>query len=673
MPYSLFYRLRPYRMISYAVSPYAEIARWVMDRLGVEYSEHSHVPMLHVLPVLKTDELPGLVVPEKLLANAPEILDYWQARSPDSEKLIQKGDVEAPELIDRFYWKTGMAARRWAYYYMLPDRRGTLRCWHQGAPLWEKIVSTIFFFLMRAIMNKALQLTPTAPQESMAEIDDCFKMIEQRLSDGRHYLMGDRLTAVDIVFASLMGPAILPDGYGGPLPTLDETPPEMRREVLRLRETVAGRFVMRLYKEDRGRPSRDGIVPATGIAAFFRRLQSVITGSPRLLRIGFWALRKFRPVLVLGKTSVVSLHKDVIDVLERDQEFTISQINEARMDGAYAPFILGWDRSPRYDREAGILRRALGPEDLARIRGIVAEQSRALIEGARKDGRIDIVSGLSRVVPTRVVSEFFGTPGPNEQTMMRWMRVLFQEMFLNRSNDQAVSSTAASYAVQLRDYLAALIVRRKQELATGSANRDDMLTRLLRMQAGPGDSLDDDGVRRNISGLIVGAVDTTSAALAQAMNELLDRPHVLARAQTAAKAGDIDTVSKFVFEALRFNPQTPGILRYCSEGAVVGRGAKHETQIPAGSTVVLGTLSAMFDANAFSDPGMFRIDRDAPVYLHFGFGMHLCYGKQINLVQIPELARALLELDGLRKAWGSAGRLAYDGPFPGRLVVEFNS
>ena len=81
----------------------------------------------------------------------------------------------------------------------------------------------------------------------------------------------------------------------------------------------------------------------------------------------------------------------------------------------------------------------------------------------------------------------------------------------------------------------------------------------------------------------------------------------------------------------------------------------------------------MFDPDAFTEPRAFRIDREQSLYLHFGHGLHLCYGRPINLVQIPEMVMALLRLDGLRRATGPAGRAAYEGPFPDRLVVEFNS
>ncbi len=152
------------------------------------------------------------------------------------------------------------------------------------------------------------------------------------------------------------------------------------------------------------------------------------------------------------------------------------------------------------------------------------------------------------------------------------------------------------------------------------------------------------------------------------MDVLLSRPKQLAAAQAAAKAGGEATVLQYVLEALRYNPQAPALLRFCRGGATVGG-----TAIPAGTKVLLGTLSSMFDPAAFVDPGTFRVDRPVASYLHFGHGMHSCYGRPINLVQLPELAMALLRKDGLRRAWGSAGRIAYDGPFPDRLVVEFDA
>ena len=53
--------------------------------------------------------------------------------------------------------------------------------------------------------------------------------------------------------------------------------------------------------------------------------------------------------------------------------------------------------------------------------------------------------------------------------------------------------------------------------------------------------------------------------------------------------------------------------------------------------------------------------------------MHTCFGKAINGIQIPELLATLLRLPNLRRAPGSAGQILYDGPFPNRLVLEFDA
>jgi cytochrome P450 len=131
-------------------------------------------------------------------------------------------------------------------------------------------------------------------------------------------------------------------------------------------------------------------------------------------------------------------------------------------------------------------------------------------------------------------------------------------------------------------------------------------------------------------------------------------------------------VRQYAWEAVRFNPHTPLMARRCARDTVVAAGTPRERRVPAGASMLVGTLSAMFDPDGFPDPGRFRIDRDVRTYLHFGWGMHQCFGLGINLVVIPEIVGALLRLPGLRRAPGRAGRVSLDGPFPERLVLEFD-
>lgn len=393
------------------------------------------------------------------------------------------------------------------------------------------------------------------------------------------------------------------------------------------------------------------------------RLIVVLTG-PAVLRPAFAVLRRVAPVLRLGRRTLVVRHADVVDVLARDQDFTVSEVNGARMERWSGPFILGMDRGEGYEREAGALHRAVSVDDLDRIRELVATEAAQLIDQARQQGRIDVVQEYARVVATRVVARYFGTPGPDETSTMRWMRALFDAVFLDDSPraHQAATLTVADQA----PYMRKLIAERRAAVAAGGPVPDDVLSRLVSMRADE-PWLDDDAVQRNVNGLIVGAVDTTSKSVAHAVHELLRRPEALAGARRAAMAGDIEAVRGYAWEALRFRPQTAFMVRHSAGAATVaGRSLR------PGSSLLVAPLSAMFDGAAFPQPRRFVADRPLDGYLHFGHGLHQCLGRHINGVQVPELVAALVRLPGLRRAPGSSGRLAYDGPFPDRLLVEFD-
>ena len=402
---------------------------------------------------------------------------------------------------------------------------------------------------------------------------------------------------------------------------------------------------------------------------FKDKLFNLLT-RPGLLRPIFTFLRRMFPILVLGKKAIVTRHPDVIEVLTRDTDFTIAEVNEARINQSDGPFILGMDRSPQYDTEAATLREAVRPDDLERIRSMVRQGAAELAAAARPDGKIDVVNGLARVVATRIVGSYFGIPGPDEPTMMRWMRDVFHDIFANPTSDAEVHRNALRSVAELRQHMDQVIATRKSHL--NEPNRpDDVLGRLLLLQNAEHAWLDDSSVRRNLSGMIVGTVDTTSKFVTLAMDELLRRPDALAGARAAAMAGDMDLVRNYVYEAVRFNPHHPLQVRFCKHETEIAAGTPRARKIPAGASVFVVTLSAMFDPEVFIDPKVFHADREVE-YLHFGYGMHRCFGRAINGVQIPELVATLVQLPNLRRAPGREGRIAYDGPFPDRLILEFD-
>jgi cytochrome P450/glutathione S-transferase len=665
-------------MVSIPVSPYCELARWLLDRLGIPYEEDCHAPVFHVLAARRRgggSVVPVLDTSDASLIDARDVVNYYEVRCPKERRLYPEDAptrAETERLFNLFYDEFGVAVRAWAYAYLLPSGRAAcVRAWTSRAPLLERLAVPLVYPLLAGAMRRNLELKLDTVTKQRAAMDTVLDQVEARLADGRSYLMGERFTAADLALAALAAPAVLPPEYGGPMPTLDELPAAMRADVEQIRARPAGQFILRVYREDRPRPAVDPVATGTHASGdtFKDGLLNRLT-SPSLLRPVCKLLRRFAPILIIGKRAIVTRHDDVLEVLTRDTDFTIAEVNEQLINALNGPFILGMDRSPQYEREEAALREAVRRSDLDGIRSFVARSAGELVEAARPRGRIDVVGGLARVVPVRLVGSYFGIPAPDEPTMMRWMRDVFHGIFANPLADSRVHADALRSGAELRQHMDGVIEHRRNQAGT-PGQPDDVLGRLLALRDNGHLWLDNDAVRRNLNGVIVGAVETTSKFVTLAIDELLRRPDALAGARAAAQAGDIEAVRRYAFEAVRFNPHHPAQARYCGRAAEIAAQTPRAKRIPADTFVFAATLSAMFDPEKFSNPDEFRADREVE-YLHFGYGLHRCFGRAINGVQIPELLAALLRLPGLRRASGGAGRVVNDGPFPERLILEFD-
>jgi cytochrome P450 len=386
----------------------------------------------------------------------------------------------------------------------------------------------------------------------------------------------------------------------------------------------------------------------------------------------FAAMRRFNPIVSNGEITVVTLNEDVKEVLGDPSRFTAG-LYGPKMDAVTGPFILGVDDTPLYHHDHAAMDRAVRPADMAGIAGETYGAAHALVEAARAgDGKIDLVTGLCEPVLDEVITSYFGTPGPDTETQVRWARNVFWELFINVNNLTETRERALADAAQWRPHLDGLIDARKAQIEAGDDVPDDVLTRLLRYQSEDEPNFSDVAIRHNILGNITGWIPTISNAFPRAVDVLLDRDDDLEGAQEAARAGDRDLVSRYIFEASRFNPQNFALLRLVARDTTIAGGTDRETPVKAGSTVFAATLSAMHDERAIEEPDEFRTDRPWSQYMLFGYGLHTCYGQQIVRNQMPALAAALLEGPRIKRARGGDGRMDWEGPFPSALTVRLD-
>lgn len=400
-------------------------------------------------------------------------------------------------------------------------------------------------------------------------------------------------------------------------------------------------------------------------------------GLQKTVQLGlFDYLRRHHPTLRLPGAVVVARYDDVKDVLARDDDFGVTEIYSERMHRTSGPFILGMERTPDYTREAEWLQSAIRPGDLDRIRRLVRGYIDAALSALPTvEGNwtyFDLVSTLTRRIPVRLIHDYFGVPVADDSQMQRWMRSTFWELFFNLSNNKGVTQAALRASEELNPYLSSVIEARCLEMRQGSTDRS-FLSRLIENRADFGEpQFTTFDIRRNIAGVIIGAVDTLNKAVAQLVAELLRRPEAWSQARAAARRGDLTEVSGYAFEALRFDPLGPLLVRVCHRESVIAAETQREIRVAPGTRVFALTQAAMFDPQVFEEPHQFRPDRSYEPALLFGDGQHRCFGERFNRAIIPEILLALLRLPRLERLPGSDGLIRYEGPFPDQLLLRFD-
>lgn len=381
----------------------------------------------------------------------------------------------------------------------------------------------------------------------------------------------------------------------------------------------------------------------------------------RHLDLVFMVLRIIKPTVVFKGQAFVTRFDDVTEVLERDGIFQVPYAEKMYKITNGSNFFLGMQDTATYTRDVSNMRIAARREDISDIITPFVEQLSMEIL-ASSNGKMDVVKELTRVVPTRLIGKYFGTPGWDETEFTDAATSMFQYLFY--PDNPALEKVALNAAEKTRNYLDQAIAERKLK----RTQNDDVLERCLKLQDAGMPGMGDIDIRNNLIGLIIGAIPTTSKCAAITLNHLFNHPELLVQAQQDARVDNDQKMIQYVQESLRLNPFAAGIQRICAEDYVVAKGTLRSTKIPKGTVVLAATQSAMMDHRKIESPSQFRLDRPAYSYMHFGFGLHTCFGQYMNLAQIPGIVKAVLKQKALRRV----SDMITIEPFPVSMEIEFD-
>lgn len=368
-------------------------------------------------------------------------------------------------------------------------------------------------------------------------------------------------------------------------------------------------------------------------------------------------------IIRLGSLYVVTRHDDVREVFGTDTSFGVPYEANLQVITGGEPFFLGMGNSPAYRAQLAAMHRVFLPGDLA----LLGDRAEALAEVivSESGGQIDIVD-LVRKVTFGILAPYIGIPEPKNGRLDLWATRLFEFQFVGSPSDLALMDEVNRIAPAFRQHIDSEIERRK----SAAPSQDDVLGRCLALQRAQEPGYSDVEIRTALLCMIVGGPPQAPMVVPQAMEQLLRRPSALADAQAAAKVGNDGVLAALVREAMRFDPLAPGLPRRALKSHVVAFGTSRATTIPQGATVIVAFSSAMLDPIRVPNPQLFDAGRLRHEYIHFGYGLHACFGLRINEATLHRMVKPVLRRPGLRRADGAQGRLCKRGIFADRLAVQ---
>jgi cytochrome P450 len=348
-------------------------------------------------------------------------------------------------------------------------------------------------------------------------------------------------------------------------------------------------------------------------------------------RYDFYALTRFR-----------DCHAALVDW----ETYSSAQGTVLELMGKFVggPMIIFMD-PPRQTRVRNLVSKAFTPRRIAALEPRIREISVRHLEPLVGRGRCDIVEEFTARLPMDVISTLLGIPEQDRDTVRRWSN----GMLHREPGNPLPVGPALEAMVHLMDYFSdALAERRKRP-------RDDIMTLLLQAEVREEDGslhrLGDEELKAFFNLLATAGNETVTKLLATVFHLLAQHPD-----QRRMLVDDPSLVPGAVLETMRYDPPS----QY--QGRVTTRDVTlHGVTMPAGAKVAIINAASGRDEREYRDPDRFDILRRFELQLNFGYGRHVCLGKNLALMEsriaTEELLKRIPEYsvpaDGIRRMHSS--------------------
>jgi cytochrome P450 len=350
--------------------------------------------------------------------------------------------------------------------------------------------------------------------------------------------------------------------------------------------------------------------------AWYRDHDPVSWQQPAEEPAGFWSVTRYR--------DVVSVHRDTVR-MSSTEGMRLGSNDQAV--GAVANKMLIVSDPPDHTRMKRVLIRPFSNEVLTRVEQHVDDVVVTVVADALRDGQPDLLQHL-KLIPTDVICAIMRLP----RTDWAWIGAKTTEAFESPSEVERLMANS-----EIFKYFYDLVLENRR------SRRNEFVNEVTALIAERDETVTDEELVFNFSGILAGGNETTRYTLAALTLQLCQNPQQWQRIRN----GEVELATA-TEEGLRWSVPGMHVMRTAVEPVQLG-----DARIEAGQRVVTWIGSANRDPEVFADPDTFDVGRTGNRHLSFGAGRHLCLGSRLARLEITAYLRALrarvssLELTGI--------------------------
>lgn len=263
---------------------------------------------------------------------------------------------------------------------------------------------------------------------------------------------------------------------------------------------------------------------------------------------------------------------------------------------------------PSHRRLRNLVHQAFTRHSLAKMETRIEELTHELLEGAQKQGTVDLKQVYALPIPVTVIKEMVGVADEDMPRFYNGIKALSDGF-----SGWSLFRTLFWDMPRLSKFVRELISRKL------SNPQNDILTGLIQAEE-QGEKLSEDELVAMVYLLIIAGYETTVYLILNGVLTLLQHPEqlVLLRSEPAL-------IDSAVEEILRYRGPVQGTKpAYATEDVVL-----HGVTIPKGAAVIPLLGAANHDPAVFENPEVFNIKRFPNKHLGFGSGIHTCLGAPL--------------------------------------------